>query len=249
MLIVVVGTWLETVMGSGSRPGSAATVIITEQDNPLASHSTVSRTRRNSCCCWNRFCNSSHYYYHTCGDVTTVDNKNISNSINCSRSSRRNRKVKPSVSSCLASRHHNSSSSSIWKLLRTLLAVFIVNDMLLLPNTLLVIAATSVVLTQPGNAVVRTCEPITVDKCKKIGYNVTTGQNLAGNDNQQDAEIQLNTFGPLIQYKCSSQLHFFLCSVHVPMCTEKVLEPIGPCRGKSASEAIKIINQSMITNQ
>lgn len=78
--------------------------------------------------------------------------------------------------------------------------------------------------------VVRTCDPIEIPTCKGQGYNVTGMPNLAGNDMQRDAQLQLNTFNPLIQYGCSSQLTFFLCSVFVPMCTDKVKDPIGPCR-------------------
>ncbi|XP_060522550.1 frizzled-4-like [Cylas formicarius] len=77
----------------------------------------------------------------------------------------------------------------------------------------------------------RTCEPIRVKMCSDLGYNMTGMPNLGGNDIQQEADYNLQTFSPLIQYGCSRHLKLFLCSVYVPMCTEKVANPIGPCRG------------------
>ncbi|CAH0564180.1 unnamed protein product [Brassicogethes aeneus] len=76
----------------------------------------------------------------------------------------------------------------------------------------------------------RSCEPIRVELCKDLGYNMTGMPNLGGNDLQQEADYNIKSFSPLIQYGCSPQLKLFLCSVYVPMCTEKVANPIGPCR-------------------
>lgn len=75
------------------------------------------------------------------------------------------------------------------------------------------------------------CQQITVELCRSTGYNYTGMPNLVGHDTQADAEFTLQTFSPLVQYGCSAQLTFFLCSVYIPMCNEKVSAPIGPCRG------------------
>lgn len=217
-----------------------------------------SRNSENSCCSRNCSRKNGRKFNNcttTCRrqqlsqvDTTTFDSCERSNSDDCQTNgsirythrSEVTERVPTCNKKCLKARNFTytssttSSSSAGRRLVRALLALCVINDIMLLsclPRAVLLVAATSVSLLQPGNVVVRACEPITVEKCKNIGYNVTTGQNLVGNENQQDAEVQLNTFGPLIQFHCSSQLQFFLCSVYVPMCTEKVLEPIGPCRG------------------
>jgi len=92
-----------------------------------------------------------------------------------------------------------------------------------LASLLLVAGAARAASTPPLlEPVQRTCEPIRVELCAGIGYNVTGYPNLVGHELQGDAEITLRTFAPLIQYGCSTRLLFFLCSVYVPMCTEKV---------------------------
>ncbi|XP_076031260.1 frizzled-4-like [Oratosquilla oratoria] len=76
----------------------------------------------------------------------------------------------------------------------------------------------------------RTCEVIKIEECAGVGYNHTSMPNLVGMDLQSDARDQLESFKPLIQYSCSSQLRVFLCGMYAPMCTPEVPTPIGPCR-------------------
>lgn len=76
----------------------------------------------------------------------------------------------------------------------------------------------------------RSCEPIRIDMCRGIGYNETSMPNLVGHEIQSEVEFTLQTFAPLIELVCSTQLKLFLCAAYVPMCTPKVPVPIGPCR-------------------
>ena len=73
------------------------------------------------------------------------------------------------------------------------------------------------------------CVPIRIDFCRDM-YNFTRMPNLLGHEFQEDAELQLLTFAPLVQYGCSSELRLFLCSVYAPMCVESISGPVGPCR-------------------
>merc|ERR1719422_1768612 len=61
------------------------------------------------------------------------------------------------------------------------------------------------------------CEPIKIEQCA-TEYNSTGMPNMMGHQLQGDAKAGLETFLPLIQFGCSPDLQFFLCSVHVPMC-------------------------------
>lgn len=46
------------------------------------------------------------------------------------------------------------------------------------------------------------CEPIRIEMCRGLGYNVTAMPNFVGHEIQGDAEFTLQTFSPLIQYGC-----------------------------------------------
>jgi len=92
-------------------------------------------------------------------------------------------------------------------------------------------AAAGTARLSPGNVKVRDCETITVRMCRPVlRYNATSSPNLVGHETQPEAERELNTFQPLLQYGCSSRLPFLLCAAYVPLCTEMVQAVIGPCR-------------------
>jgi len=79
------------------------------------------------------------------------------------------------------------------------------------------------------------CEPIEIDECKGIGYNYTKMPNSLGHERQNEAQMGLIMYQALIQYNCSSELLFFLCAVHAPMCNEEVQKLIGPCESMCRS--------------
>lgn len=73
------------------------------------------------------------------------------------------------------------------------------------------------------------CEPITITLCKDIQYNTTIMPNLLNHHTQEEAGMEVHQFFPLVKVQCSQDLHFFLCSVYVPVCT--ILDrPLPPCR-------------------
>lgn len=78
------------------------------------------------------------------------------------------------------------------------------------------------------------CQPITITLCNDIEYNTTIMPNLLGHERQEDAGLEVHQFFPLVKYNCSPDLHFFLCSVYVPVCTI-LPRPLPPCRAKCLS--------------
>ena len=87
-----------------------------------------------------------------------------------------------------------------------------------------------------GSVQVRECSDEdrvwSVAMCRHVvQYNVTGWPNLLGHRSLHHAVTQLRTFSPLVQYGCAGpHLPFFLCAVHVPLCTVKLADVIGPCR-------------------
>lgn len=81
------------------------------------------------------------------------------------------------------------------------------------------------------------CQPITVPFCQDIQYNTTIMPNLLNHQKQEDAGLDVHQYFPLVKVKCSPDIHFFLCSVYIPVCT--ILDrPLPPCRSLCLSAQI-----------
>ena len=79
---------------------------------------------------------------------------------------------------------------------------------------------------QTGN---RKCEPITIPLCKDIEYNETIFPNLMGNENQEEAGLEVHQYYPLVKVNCSKDIKFFLCAMYAPVCT--ILDDaLPPCK-------------------
>lgn len=74
------------------------------------------------------------------------------------------------------------------------------------------------------------CQKITITLCANIGYNTTSFPNFLGQENEEDAEMKIQEFAPLVAVNCAPQLRFFLCSVFAPMCSEGLDHPLYSCQ-------------------
>ncbi|XGW19248.1 hypothetical protein V3C99_003237 [Haemonchus contortus] len=75
----------------------------------------------------------------------------------------------------------------------------------------------------------RKCVPLRIPMCIDLPYNSTVYPNLLNHQTQEDAEIAINQFSPLVKVRCSEDIKLFLCTVYAPVCTQ-LEKPIQPCR-------------------
>lgn len=73
------------------------------------------------------------------------------------------------------------------------------------------------------------CQSISIPLCADLAYNQTILPNLLGHTHQEEAGLEVHQFYPLVQARCSAELHLFLCALYVPVCT-LLLRPLPPCR-------------------
>ncbi|KAK7071108.1 hypothetical protein SK128_012839, partial [Halocaridina rubra] len=73
------------------------------------------------------------------------------------------------------------------------------------------------------------CEEITIPFCKGLFYNTTMMPNSLHHSSQDEAELVLNQFYPLVEMQCSQDLQLFLCSVYAPLCYDEKTSVL-PCK-------------------
>ncbi|KAK6030737.1 fz domain protein [Ostertagia ostertagi] len=64
----------------------------------------------------------------------------------------------------------------------------------------------------------RKCVPLRIPMCIDLPYNSTVYPNLLNHQTQEDAEIAINQFSPLVKVRCSEDIKLFLCTVWVVLC-------------------------------
>ncbi|XP_066525054.1 frizzled-6 [Hoplias malabaricus] len=74
-----------------------------------------------------------------------------------------------------------------------------------------------------------TCEPVRVQWCQGMPYNMTFFPNMLEHYDQDIAASKMQHFMPLVNLHCSPDVHLFLCQAFVPQCTEQT-RVLQPCR-------------------
>ena len=74
------------------------------------------------------------------------------------------------------------------------------------------------------------CEPIQIEMCKSMRWNMTSMPNLLSHNTQQNAILSIEPWKELLDTRCSDVLLFFLCAMYAPICTLHFSEPVPPCK-------------------
>ena len=75
------------------------------------------------------------------------------------------------------------------------------------------------------------CEKLTIKMCKHFEYNMTRLPNRFHHENQLETTLEMHQYWPLIQFGCSSNLRFFLCTTYAPIC-DNTNKTFVPCRSE-----------------
>ncbi|XP_062301324.1 atrial natriuretic peptide-converting enzyme [Scomber scombrus] len=76
------------------------------------------------------------------------------------------------------------------------------------------------------------CEPISLELCMNLPYNLTSFPNYLGHLSQRESSVswESSLFPALVQTGCYQYLMFYACTLLVPKCDPVSLQKIPPCR-------------------
>ncbi|XP_067929582.1 secreted frizzled-related protein 4-like [Watersipora subatra] len=75
------------------------------------------------------------------------------------------------------------------------------------------------------------CEPIRIPMCMSMPWNLTHMPNFMEQSSQQNAQLKIEEYQPLVLDNCSQHLQFFLCALFAPICMNNFHDnPIPPCQ-------------------
>nr|XP_057921678.1 atrial natriuretic peptide-converting enzyme isoform X1 [Doryrhamphus excisus] len=76
------------------------------------------------------------------------------------------------------------------------------------------------------------CEPISLELCMNLPYNLTRFPNFLGHVSQRESSVswESSLFPALVQTGCYQYLMFYACTLLVPKCDPLTLQRVPPCR-------------------
>ncbi|KAF7643391.1 hypothetical protein LDENG_00240130, partial [Lucifuga dentata] len=76
------------------------------------------------------------------------------------------------------------------------------------------------------------CEPISLELCMNLPYNLTSFPNFLGHHSQRESSVswESSLFPALVQTGCYQFLMFYACTLLVPKCDPVTLQRVPPCR-------------------
>ncbi|XP_028254775.1 atrial natriuretic peptide-converting enzyme isoform X2 [Parambassis ranga] len=76
------------------------------------------------------------------------------------------------------------------------------------------------------------CEPISLELCMNLPYNLTSYPNYLGHQSQRESSVswESSLFPALVQTGCYQYLMFYACTLLVPKCDPVSLQRVPPCR-------------------
>lgn len=80
------------------------------------------------------------------------------------------------------------------------------------------------------------CEPISLELCMNLPYNLTTYPNYLGHLSQRESSVswESSLFPALVQTGCYQYLMFYACTLLVPKCDPVTMQRVPPCRSAAS---------------